>query len=97
MMTTFFFWIGIICTLLISIAILIVFASFVYGWCKSAYRHGEMLYNRSKMCKHVTASIGHSCALWLINYNERHGFKYSTYTAGKWERYFGEQMKRDKQ
>ena len=97
MITTAFFWIGIIGALLISIAILTVLVSFVYGWCISAYRHGKMLYNRSKMCRRVTASIGYSCALWLINYNERHGFKHGGYTAGEWERYFGEQMKREKQ
>ena len=96
MIVTVFYWIGVIGAFLISIAIIIVFASLVYGWCKSAYRHGEMLYNRSKMCKKVSASIGHSCALWLVNYNERNGFKYSGYSAGDWERYFGQQMRKKK-
>lgn len=96
MITIIFYWIGIVGALLIGIALLVVFISLLIGCGYSAFRHGEMLYNRSKMCKKVSANIGHSCALWLIHYNERRGFKFSGYSAGDWERYFGQQLKRKK-
>ena len=95
MITMIFYWIGIVGASLIGITLLAVLISFTWGWCKSALRHGALRYNRSRMCRRMNAGLGHSCALWLINYNERHGFRFTDYTAGEWERYFGEQARKE--
>lgn len=95
-MTMIFYWIGVIGAALIGLALLILFGSWLSGYCSGLFWHGRKVYATSKLKRHFTAKNGFYVSLWLINYNEGHGFKRGRYTALEWNRYFAKQLKEGK-
>lgn len=94
--TMIFYWIGLVGAIIIGISLLAVVGSYVAGFCSDAFKHGRIRYRYTKMYKKTTASIGHTCALWLSNYNSTHRFVGNGFTSGDWERYFGKQLRNEK-
>lgn len=92
-MNNFFFWIGVGVAAIAPLALLIIAAAWIFSYCKAVVYHAERVYHKSRLRKRMTAKEGFYVSLWLINYNEGHGFGRGKFTAMDWNNYFSKRLK----